>query len=81
MEITLYDTVDYLDCTEARIEYLRGALEEGDKEDWKTALLNIAKSLGITYDELLPICIVFATGKIEKLEAVMKFALEQLCEN
>lgn len=47
LKLKPFDTADYLDCTEARIEYLRGALEEGDKEFVAIALMNIAQSLGL----------------------------------
>lgn len=50
--ITLYDTVDYLDCTEARIEYLRSALEENDNSFIATALCDIAESLNIKNTEM-----------------------------
>lgn len=76
--ITLYDTVDYLDCTEARIEYLRGALEEGDKDEWMIALLNVAKSLGITHTEIFMTCALLSPFETEKLPEILDFVRDQL---
>ena len=45
-----WNPVEFLDSTEARVEYLRVALEDGSsKEQVAVVLLRIAESLGIDY--------------------------------
>lgn len=78
LKLTLFDTADYLDCTEARIEYLRGALEEGDEDDWMIALLNVAKSLGITHTEIFMMCALLSPFETDKLPEILDFVREQL---
>lgn len=78
LKLTPFNTADYLDCTEARIEYLRGALEEGDKDDWMIALLHVAKSLGITHTEIFMTCALLSPFETEKLPEILDFVRDQL---
>lgn len=80
LKLTPFDTADYLDCTEARIEYLRGALEEGDsKEEVAVVLLRIAESLGISLLELSLTCLLLTSFETDEVPVtLLEFAKEQL---
>jgi DNA-binding phage protein len=40
----LYDSADYLDSEEAIVAYLKVAFEDGDADDIRTAMLNLARA-------------------------------------
>jgi probable addiction module antidote protein len=43
-----YDSADYLDSEQAIIAYLKAAFEEGDADDIRAALNNVARARGMT---------------------------------
>ncbi len=45
---THWDSAEFLDDDEARIEYLKAALEENDPEFFVKAVGNVARALGMT---------------------------------
>ena len=47
VEVSRYDTVDYLDSEEMIAAYLNAAIEENDMDVLLTAISNIAKARGI----------------------------------
>lgn len=44
VQTKLYDSADYLDSEEAIVTYLKVAFEEGDADDIRTAVLNLARA-------------------------------------
>lgn len=75
-----WNQVEFLDSTEARVEYLRVALENGDSEEQvAVVLLRIAESLGISLLELSLTCLLltpFETGEVPV--TMLEFAKELL---
>ena len=45
---TPWDSAEFLDDDEARIEYLKAALEENDPEFFMKAVGNVARAMGMT---------------------------------
>ena len=45
---TPWDSAEFLDDDEARIEYLKAALAENDPEFFAKALGNVARAMGVT---------------------------------
>ena len=78
-----WNPVEFLDSTEARVEYLRGALENGDsKERVAVVLLRIAESLGISLVELSLTCLLLTPFETDAVPAtVLEFAKELLKTN
>ena len=48
LEMTRYDTADYLDSEAGIVAYLKIAFEEGDADDIRAALNNVARAKGMT---------------------------------
>jgi probable addiction module antidote protein len=48
LQTKLYDSADYLDSEGAIIAYLKAAFEEGDADDIRAALNNVARARGMT---------------------------------
>lgn len=75
-----WNPVEFLDSTEARVEYLRCALEDGSsKEQVAVVLLRIAESLGISLLELSVTCLLLTSFETDELPVTMlEFARELL---
>ena len=74
-----WNPVEFLDSTEARVEYLRAALEDGDNKEVVVVLLRIAESLGISLVELSLTCLLLTPFETDAVpETVLKFARELL---
>jgi probable addiction module antidote protein len=48
METTKFDIADYLDSNEMVLAYLNEVLENGNEQDFITAIGNVAKAIGMT---------------------------------
>jgi probable addiction module antidote protein len=48
LKTKIYDTAEYLDSEEAILAYLKVAFEEGDADDIRAALNNVARARGMT---------------------------------
>lgn len=75
-----WNPVEFLDSTEARVEYLRVALEDGSsKEQVAVVLLRIAESLGISLVELSLTCLLLTSFETDEVPVtLLEFAKEQL---
>lgn len=74
-----WNPVEFLDSTEARVEYLRAALEDGDNKEVVVVLLRIAESLGISLLELSLTCLLLTSFETDEVPvALLEFAKEQL---
>lgn len=75
-----WNPVEFLDSTEARVEYLRSALEDGrSKEQVAVVLLRIAESLGISLLELSLTCLLLTSFETDEVPVtLLEFAKEQL---
>lgn len=79
-ETKYWNPVEFLDSTEARVEYLRVALEDGSsKEQAAVVLLRIAESLGISLVELSLTCLLLTSFETDEVPVtLLEFAKEQL---
>lgn len=74
-----WNPVEFLDSTEARVEYLRAVLEDGDSEEAVVVLLRIAESLGISLLELSLTCLLLTSFETDEVPVtLLEFAKEQL---
>lgn len=74
-----WNPVEFLDSTEARVEYLRAALEDGDNNEVVVVLLRIAESLGISLVELSLTCLLLTSFETDEVPVtLLEFAKEQL---
>lgn len=74
-----WNPVEFLDSTEARVEYLRAALEDGDSKEAVVVLLRIAESLGISLVELSLTCLLLTSFETDEVPVtLLEFAKEQL---
>lgn len=74
-----WNPVEFLDSTEARVEYLRAALEDGDNKEVVVVLLRIAESLGISLLELSLTCLLLTSFETDEVPVtLLEFAKEQL---
>lgn len=74
-----WNPVEFLDSTEARVEYLRAALEDGDNKEVVVVLLRIAESLGISLVELSLTCLLLTSFETDEVPVtLLEFAKEQL---
>lgn len=73
-----WNPVEFLDSTEARVEYLRSALEDGDNKEVTVVLLRIAESLGISLLELSLTCLLLTSFETDEVPVTMLEFVKEL---